>query len=49
MPPISLPLTGARHTEVMASYRHLAQFGVMVSDTGARARAVARRAADHPL
>ncbi len=31
---VSLPLTGARHAEVMASYRHLAQFGLMVSDTG---------------
>ena len=31
---MSLPLTGARHVEAMASYRHLAQFGLMVSDTG---------------
>jgi choline dehydrogenase-like flavoprotein len=30
---MSLPLTGARHAEAMAHYRHLAQFGVMVSDS----------------
>jgi choline dehydrogenase-like flavoprotein len=30
---MSLPLTGARHAEAMADYRHLAQFGVMVSDS----------------
>jgi choline dehydrogenase-like flavoprotein len=30
---MSLPLTGARHAEAMAGYRHLAQFGVMVSDS----------------
>jgi choline dehydrogenase-like flavoprotein len=29
---VSLPLTGKRHAEVMSSYRHLAQFGLMVSD-----------------
>ena len=29
---IALPLTGRRHAEVMASYRRLAQFGLMVSD-----------------
>ncbi|MGH2911727.1 MAG: GMC family oxidoreductase N-terminal domain-containing protein [Solirubrobacteraceae bacterium] len=29
----SLPLTGARHEKAMADYRHLAQFGVMVSDS----------------
>jgi choline dehydrogenase-like flavoprotein len=29
---MSLPLTGTRHEEAMADYRHLAQFGVMVSD-----------------
>ncbi len=29
---LSLPLTGARHAAAMANYRHLAQFGVMVSD-----------------
>lgn len=29
---IALPLTGRRHAEVMASYRQLAQFGLMVSD-----------------
>jgi choline dehydrogenase-like flavoprotein len=30
---ISLPLTGERHTAAMARYRHLAQFGLMVSDS----------------
>lgn len=30
---MSLPLTGARHEAAMADYRHLAQFGVMVSDS----------------
>ncbi len=30
---ISLPMTGRRHAEVMAQYRHLAQFGLMVSDS----------------
>ena len=30
-----LPVRGARHAEVMASYRHLAQFGLMVSDSRA--------------
>ena len=29
---IALPLTGRRHAEVMASYRRLAQFDLMVSD-----------------
>ena len=29
---MSLPLTGDRHTRAMAQYRHLAQFGLMVSD-----------------
>jgi choline dehydrogenase-like flavoprotein len=29
---MSLPLTGRRHAEAMASYRQLAQFGLMVSD-----------------
>jgi choline dehydrogenase-like flavoprotein len=29
---VALPLTGRRHAEVMASYRKLAQFGLMVSD-----------------
>ncbi len=29
---LSLPLTGARHAAAMADYRHLAQFGLMVSD-----------------
>jgi choline dehydrogenase-like flavoprotein len=30
---MSLPLTGRRHAEAMASYRNLAQFGLMVSDS----------------
>lgn len=30
---MSLPLTGARHAEAMAQYPHLAQFGLMVSDS----------------
>jgi choline dehydrogenase-like flavoprotein len=30
---MSLPLSGSRHAEVMAQYRHLATFGVMVSDS----------------
>jgi choline dehydrogenase-like flavoprotein len=30
---MSLPLVGERHTQAMAQYRHLAQFGLMVSDT----------------
>ncbi len=29
---LSLPLTGARHAAAMVNYRHLAQFGLMVSD-----------------
>jgi choline dehydrogenase-like flavoprotein len=29
---LALPLTGRRHAQVMACYRHLAQFGLMVSD-----------------
>jgi choline dehydrogenase-like flavoprotein len=29
---IALPLTGNRHAEAMSRYRHLAQFGLMVSD-----------------
>ena len=30
---MSLPLTGDRHARAMANYRHLAQFGLMVSDS----------------
>ena len=30
---MSLPLTGERHAQAMADYRHLAQFGLMVSDS----------------
>ena len=42
---LSLPLTGARHAEAMASYRHLAQFGLMVSDSSrGSVRAVGGRA-----
>lgn len=43
---MSLPLTGARHTEAMADYRHLAQFGVMVSDSS---RGSVRAMAGRPL
>jgi choline dehydrogenase-like flavoprotein len=31
---VALPLTGERHAQVMSYYRHLAQFGLMVSDHG---------------
>jgi choline dehydrogenase-like flavoprotein len=30
---MALPLTGARHAAAMSRYRHLAQFGLMVSDS----------------
>ena len=41
---MALPATGARHAEVMADYRRLAQFGLMVSDTSrGRVRDVAGR------
>jgi choline dehydrogenase-like flavoprotein len=30
---MALPLSGQRHAEAMANYRHLAQFGLMVSDS----------------
>ena len=30
---MSLPLTGERHARAMSNYRHLAQFGLMVSDS----------------
>jgi choline dehydrogenase-like flavoprotein len=30
---MSLPLSGARHAKAMSAYRHLAQFGLMVSDS----------------
>jgi choline dehydrogenase-like flavoprotein len=30
---MSLPMTGRRHAAVMADYRHLASFGLMVSDS----------------
>jgi choline dehydrogenase-like flavoprotein len=43
---MSLPLTGARHAEAMANYRHLAQFGVMVSDSS---RGSVRAVAGRPL
>lgn len=40
----SLPLSGRRHAEAMAAYRHLAQFGLMVSDSSrGRVRAVGGR------
>jgi choline dehydrogenase-like flavoprotein len=43
---MSLPLTGTRHAEAMADYRHLAQFGVMVSDSS---RGSVRALAGQPL
>jgi choline dehydrogenase-like flavoprotein len=43
---MSLPLTGRRHAEAMANYRHLAQFGVMVSDSS---RGSVQRVAGRPL
>jgi choline dehydrogenase-like flavoprotein len=43
---MSLPLTGARHAKAMADYRHLAQFGVMVSDSS---RGSVRELAGRPL
>jgi choline dehydrogenase-like flavoprotein len=40
----ALPLKGAKHAEAMANYRHLAQFGLMVSDSSrGRIRTVAGR------
>lgn len=42
----SLPLSGARHAEAMASYRNLAQFGLMVSD---RSRGRIHSVAGRPL
>ncbi len=43
---MSLPLSGARHAAAMADYRHLAQFGVMVSDSS---RGSVRTLAGRPL
>jgi choline dehydrogenase-like flavoprotein len=43
---MSLPLTGKRHADAMADYRHLAQFGVMVSDSS---RGSVRSVAGQPL
>ncbi len=43
---MSLPLTGARHARAMADYRHLVQFGLMVSD---RSRGRVRSVAGRPL
>jgi choline dehydrogenase-like flavoprotein len=43
---MSIPLTGRRHAEAMANYRHLAQFGVMVSDSS---RGHIRTVAGRPL
>ena len=45
---MALPLTGSRHAEVMADYRRLAQFGLMVGDTSrGRVRDVAGRGPIH--
>ncbi|MGC2372257.1 MAG: GMC oxidoreductase, partial [Solirubrobacteraceae bacterium] len=43
---MSLPLSGTRHEAAMADYRHLAQFGVMVSDSS---RGSVRALAGRPL
>ena len=43
---MSLPLSGARHAEVMSDYRRLAQFGLMVSDSS---RGSVRIVAGHPV
>jgi choline dehydrogenase-like flavoprotein len=43
---MSLPLSGARHAAAMADYRHLAQFGMMVSDSS---RGSVRTVAGRPL
>jgi choline dehydrogenase-like flavoprotein len=43
---MSLPLTGARHAAAMAKYRHLAQLGLMVSDSS---RGSVRTLAGRPL
>lgn len=43
---MALPLTGRRHAEAMASYRRLAQFGLMVSDSS---RGSVRSLAGRPL
>jgi choline dehydrogenase-like flavoprotein len=43
---MALPLTGRRHAEAMASYRQLAQFGLMVSDSS---RGHVRTFAGRPL
>ena len=41
---MSLPLAGRQHIEAMAAYRHLAQFGLMVSDSSrGRVRLMAGR------
>jgi choline dehydrogenase-like flavoprotein len=43
---MALPLTGRPHAEAMASYRHLAQFGLMVSDSS---RGSVRALAGRPI
>jgi choline dehydrogenase-like flavoprotein len=40
---LSLPLTGARHAAAMVNYRHLAQFGLMVSDRSRGSVRLSRR------
>ena len=42
---MGLPVAGERHRELMEGYRHVAQFGLMISRRLARARALARRPA----
>lgn len=55
---MSLPLSGAEHAQAMARYPHLAQFGLMVSDSsrgsvrsigGALARRLRSRVGERPL
>ena len=46
---MSLPLTGRRHAEVMASYPQLAQLGLMVSDSSAGSVHAGRAAGCDPL
>jgi choline dehydrogenase-like flavoprotein len=46
---MSLPLSGARHAEAMARYPHLAQFGLMVSDSSRGSVRTLAGAAGRPL
>ncbi len=46
---LSLPLTGTRHDAAMTNYRHLAQFGLMVSDSSRGSVRSLRRARGGPV